>query len=72
MEKIPSHPYFYIYPAYFYIYRIMEMGREAERGVSRTGGILFIQDDPILVMYYKIRTRFSRHTIYPLLFLNIN
>ena len=75
MEKIPSRSYFYIYSVYFCIYeKIQKWDGKRERvypacicGIPFLAGII-----PYFFRIYKIREKINRHTIYPLMFLNIN
>ena len=74
-RPVPSRPYFCIYPACFCIYgKIHKWDGEREGmypacicGIPFLAGII-----PYFFRIYKIREKINRHTIYPLMFLNIN
>ena len=75
-KKIPSRPpYFYIYPVRFRIYgKIQKYDGKWERVYpARICGIPFlVRIIPYFSVFIKSGEKMNRHTIYPLIFLNIN
>ena len=74
-NPVPSCPYFYIYPARFRIYGKIQKwdGKREEVYPARICGIPFLAGIiPYFSRIYKIWKKINRHTIYPLMFLNIN
>ena len=74
-NPVPSCSYFYIYPARFRIYGKIRKWDGKREGVylARICGIPFLAGIiPYFFRICKIWGKNNRHTIYPLMFLNIN